>query len=1115
MKVLLGATLGVLLAVLAVGQGITPPPGGGSGSSGWTGTYTPQTYSDPHTYTCPSGGVNVTFAMTLSGSVTMATFDKTACSTGQTVQFCFTENATGGYTHAAPTNTTNFGIIETTHDVTSCQQFKFDGSTLNAISKMDVVNPSGPASLTLEHGPSSGFASPAANSFKLFFDSSNSDHMTRKNSSGTDVDLQAVLSGGDFSSNTSTSVDSEFILFSGTGGKTGKRAAGTGLARAASGVASFAELSGDVVTVGSNAATISNNAVTLAKMATMATASLLGRNTAGTGIPEVLAASTVRSLLSLVPGTDVQAYDAALAALAAGSDFVQFTGPATSTKVFTLPNVSSTILTTNAAVTFGQGGTGQTSYSDGQLLIGNTATGGLSKATLTAGANITITNGNGTIQIAASASSGCSVAGSDKYVIFNDGGSACGADSGLQYDKSTKILTVVGGVAVGDGTTAGYLKMNEVTSNGTNFRKWLVPDALTADLTMTFPDAVPSANDVLVFSAPSSSVSTLSFAQRELPLTFGAGLNRATNTITADLSTLVSSQTIFDGSQASRTITFNLSGTDPVLTLSSAVFNLSTGAIQQGGTQVALTGVDINTSHQVTVTHLAAALPSAQGGTDVTTHADDNILVGNGTVWQSKALADCQDSSGNHLNYTASTNAFSCGTTNSGGAAGANTALSNLASVSINTALIPQTAVDLGAAATAFRDLYLYGAGTFSTTSLKFTGTPTGNRTVTFPDLTGTVLVASTSTTATQVMFATATAGAPAFRAIVASDLPTALSSQTSINGVAVPSSLTNGGLLYASSTAGWTSNANFTLSATTLTGGASAVLDLSAMSVTAGFKLPSSAGAAPTADGFCAFDTTAHAPVCGFNGTKRQLITLDGTETLANKTLTAPVIATISNTGTVTLFTATDTVVGKATTDTLTNKTYNVESAGNVFTAPSFVVLWGGGCQNTTATSFWDLPTSTPAAAACATGTNIQKGVLAYADTSGGFSAQTSFAFPPDWTTGTAPDVDIQWTTTATTGNAKWTVQFVCTDVAASATDDPAFPTSGNGFNTVTTAAPGTASRVQTSTITGATLPSSCVAATKELVHVRLFRDGNDGADTIGATANFVVMTLTVRRAM
>ena len=51
-------------------------------------------------------------------------------------------------------------------------------------------------------------------------------------------------------------------------------------------------------------------------------------------------------------------------------------------------------------------------------------------------------------------------------------------------------------------------------------------------------------------------------------------------------------------------------------------------------------------------------------------------------------------------------------------------------------------------------------------------------------------------------------------------------------------------------------------------------------------------------------------------------VVTLTGTQTLTNKTLTAPVISSISNTGTLTLPTSTDTLVGRATTDTLTNKT-------------------------------------------------------------------------------------------------------------------------------------------------------------------------------------------------
>jgi hypothetical protein len=46
------------------------------------------------------------------------------------------------------------------------------------------------------------------------------------------------------------------------------------------------------------------------------------------------------------------------------------------------------------------GGTGQTSYTNGQLLIGNTTGNTLTKATLTAGAGISITNGAGSITIA-------------------------------------------------------------------------------------------------------------------------------------------------------------------------------------------------------------------------------------------------------------------------------------------------------------------------------------------------------------------------------------------------------------------------------------------------------------------------------------------------------------------------------------------------------------------------------------------------------------------------------------------------------------------------------------------------------------------------------------------
>jgi hypothetical protein len=55
--------------------------------------------------------------------------------------------------------------------------------------------------------------------------------------------------------------------------------------------------------------------------------------------------------------------------------------------------------------------------------------------------------------------------------------------------------------------------------------------------------------------------------------------------------------------------------------------------------------------------------------------------------------------------------------------------------------------------------------------------------------------------------------------------------------------------------------------------------------------------------------------------------VTLTGTQTLSNKTLTSPAMSTIVNTGTLTLPSSSDTIVGRATTDTLTNKTLSMTS--------------------------------------------------------------------------------------------------------------------------------------------------------------------------------------------
>lgn len=76
-------------------------------------------------------------------------------------------------------------------------------------------------------------------------------------------------------------------------------------------------------------------------------------------------------------------------------------------------------------------------------------------------------------------------------------------------------------------------------------------------------------------------------------------------------------------------------------------------------------------------------------------------------------------------------------------------------------------------------------------------------------------------------------------------------------------------------------------------------------------------------------------------------------TQTLTNKTLTAPIISTISNTGTLTLPTSTDTLVGRATTDTLTNKTFDDTTTSFADTAdPTKLFKINVGSGSTTGTT-------------------------------------------------------------------------------------------------------------------------------------------------------------------
>lgn len=186
----------------------------------------------------------------------------------------------------------------------------------------------------------------------------------------------------------------------------------------------------------------------------------------------------------------------------------------------------------------------------------------------------------------------------------------------------------------------------------------------------------------------------------------------------------------------------------------------------------------------------------------------------------------------------------------------------------------------------------------------------------------------------------------------------------------------------------------------------------------------------------------------------------------------------------------------------TLTNKTLDVEATGNVVTTLSYITLMAASCQNAAATLLWDAPTSSPAVAACVTGTNTQKGVADFADGSN-LSMQLSFPLPRDWAG--AVDARFKWMTSATTGSVVWQIATNC--VADGETDDPSF----NAASTVTDSAKAAANQANDADITGVTM-TGCAAG--ELLHLKVFRDSAHASDTLAATARLISVELTLRRA-
>lgn len=243
---------------------------------------------------------------------------------------------------------------------------------------------------------------------------------------------------------------------------------------------------------------------------------------------------------------------------------------------------------TTGTVPVNRGGTGQTSFVNGELLIGNTTGNTLSKATLTAGTNVTITNGPGTIIINASLS----------------GGAGSGSVTSVDVSGGTTGLTTTGGPVTVAGTITLGGTLN-AANGGTGHTAYAVGDILYASgATALSKLAAAAIGNVLlsggVGAAPSyGKVGLTSHVTGTLPA--GSGGTGFSNYTTGDL--------IIGGPGASLTL-LAASGIGNVL-LSGGV-----GAAPAYG-KVGLT------------THVTGTLPVSSGGTGQTSFVDGEILIGN------------------------------------------------------------------------------------------------------------------------------------------------------------------------------------------------------------------------------------------------------------------------------------------------------------------------------------------------------------------------------------------------------------------------------------------------------------------------------------------------------